>query len=95
MKKALKILSNKFLLSGLVFIVWMAYFDQNDYYTMRQHKKELKLLKDNVAYLNAETIRMQKEHAELMTNAQKLEQLSRENYHMKRDNEDVYIIERK
>jgi len=95
MRSAIKVLTNKYLLSGVIFVVWMAYFDQNDYYTMQQHKKELKAVKDNVAYLSSETARMQKEHDQLMTDPQKLEQLARESYHMKRDNEDVYVIDRK
>lgn len=95
MKKVFKILTNKFLLTGLFFTVWMVYFDQNDYYTMQQKKKELKAVKANVDYLNSETARMEKEYYGLMTDPQKLEQLARENYHMKRDNEDVYVIERK
>ncbi len=94
-KKALKILTNKFLLTGVVFTVWMVYFDQNDYFTMQQKKKEFRSVKANVDFLNLETIRMQNELAGLMAHSQKLEQLARENYHMKRDNEDVYVIERK
>ena len=95
MKKALKILGNKFLLTTIIFVVWMFYFDQNDYFTMQQKKKEYKAVKDNVDYLNAETARMQKELSGLMAHSEELEKLARENYHMKRDNEDVYIIERK
>ena len=95
MRSALKILTNKFLLSGIVFVVWMAYFDQNDYYSIQQRHRELQEIKDNVAYLTAETARMEKERNELMSDPRKLEQLARESYHMKRDNEDVYVIERK
>lgn len=95
MKQLFRILTNKFLLSGVIFTIWMVYFDQNDYFTIRQKKKEYKEVKSNVDYLNAETTRMQKELAALMAYSQPLEQLARESYHMKKDNEDVYVIERK
>jgi len=95
MKKALRIFTNKFLISIIVFIVWMMYFDQNDYFTMQQKRKDLKALKDKVAYLNTETKNMQTELADIMTKPQKLEQLARESYYMKRDNEDIYVIEKK
>jgi cell division protein FtsB len=71
----------------------MLYFDQNDYFIVQQHRKELQLIKDNVNYLTAENARMEKEYAALVSNAQQLEKVARETYHMKRDNEDVYVIE--
>ena len=40
MKKVLKVLTNKFLLTTIGFVVWMVYFDQNDWFTMQQKKKE-------------------------------------------------------
>lgn len=62
---------------------------------MQQRKKELKGVNDNIAYLNTEVARMEKEHTDLVTNPQKLEQFARENFRMKRDNEDLYVIEKK
>jgi cell division protein FtsB len=94
MKKVLKIVANKYLLTGAAFVIWMMYFDQNDWMTQQQHKKELKATKDNIAYLNAEIAGMQKEQVGLKTDPQQLEKYARENYRMKKDNEDVYVIEK-
>jgi cell division protein DivIC len=95
MKLLLQIFTNKFVFSILFFSIWMLYFDQNDYFIVQQHRKELQAIKDNVNYLTAENTRMEKEYAALVTNAQQLEKVARETYHMKRDNEDVYIIDKK
>ena len=94
MKKVLSIVTNKFVLTALAFGVWMFFFDQNDFRSMQQRKQELQSTKDNIAYLNNEIARMEKEHEEMIGNPQRLEQYAREQYLMKRDNEDVYVIEK-
>jgi len=93
MKKILAIVTNKFLLTLLVFAVWMSYFDQNDYFAQRAQKQELKDVNDNIAYLNKEIARLETEKKELENDPQKLEQFAREQYRMKKDNEDVYVIQ--
>ncbi len=94
MKKILSIVTNKFVLTALAFGVWMFFFDQNDFRSMQQRKQELQSTKDNIAYLNNEIARMEKDHEEMVGNPQRLEQYAREQYLMKRDNEDVYVIEK-
>ncbi len=94
MKKVLSIVTNKFVLTALAFGVWMFFFDQNDFRSMQQRKQELQSTKDNIAYLNNEIARMEKDHEEMVGNPQRLEQYAREQYLMKRDNEDVYVIEK-
>jgi len=93
MKKVLKVLSNKYLLTGLAFVLWTVFFDQNDWMTLHQRQKELDEIKGNIAYLNTEINRMNTERNDLLTNPHKLEQYAREHYRMKHDGEDVYVIE--
>lgn len=92
-KKLLKIVTNKYFITSLVFVVWCAYFDQNDWVSMRQKQKELDNIKANIAYLNGEINVMAKERDALLTDKKVLEQYARENYRMKHDNEDVYVID--
>jgi cell division protein FtsB len=94
-KKVIRIASNKFLLVGVVFLVWMMLFDQNDWMSQREKNKELKNSKENITYLNSEIDRMEDEFKELTTNPQKLEKYARETYRMKRDSEDLFVVERK
>ena len=95
MKKAFRIFTNKFLLTGLAFLVWMIYFDQNDWLLQQQRKKELQAIKDDIVYLKADINKMENEQAELAKNPKRLEQYARENFRMKKDNEDLYLIENK
>jgi cell division protein DivIC len=93
MKKLFRILTNKYLVTAVAFVVWTVYFDQNDWITLQQRQKELNAVKDNIAYLTTEINRMNAERNDLMTNPKKLEQYARENYRMKHDNEDVYVFD--
>ena len=93
MKKAFKVLTNKYLLTTVAFLAWTIYFDQNDWMSLQQRQKELNGVKDNIAYLNTEINRMNTEKNDLMTNPVKLEQYAREHYRMKHDGEDVYVVD--
>ena len=93
MKKVLKVVTNKYFIALVVFVSWTLFFDQNDWFSLQQRQKELNGVKDNIKYLNNEITRMNTERSNLLTNPQKLEQYARENYRMKHDGEDVYVID--
>lgn len=95
MKKVFRIIFNKYLITAAAFAVWMVFFDQNDWMTQKETRKRLEDTKTHIRYLTAETEQMEKEIVQLKNDPQKLEQYARENYRMKRDGEDLYIIERK
>ncbi|MBS1589506.1 MAG: septum formation initiator family protein [Bacteroidetes bacterium] len=94
MRKVFQILTNKFLIVGVAFVVWIVYFDQNCWMAQEAQKKEIQTVNRNIAYLQNEIARMEKEYRELKTNPQRVEQYARERYKMKKDNEDVFLIER-
>lgn len=94
MKKLFRIITNKFLITGVGFAVWMIYFDSNNWSAQDERKDEIREIDRNIAYLHSEIARMEHEYAELTKNPARLEQYARERYKMKRDNEDLYIIEK-
>ncbi|PZF72398.1 FtsB family cell division protein [Taibaiella soli] len=93
--KLLRILSNKFLVTTAIFVVWMMFFDQNDFFSQKERMEELQDTKDNIGYLNAEIAGMEKDYNALISDPKRLEKYAREHYRMKRDNEDLYVIEKK
>jgi cell division protein DivIC len=95
MKKVFKIIFNKYLITTVAFIVWMTFFDQNDWMTQNDTRKELKETKDDIKYLTAETEKLEQDYVALVSDPKRLEQFARERYRMKRSNEDLYIIEKK
>lgn len=101
MKKVAGILTNKYFMVGVVFLLWVMFFDQNDWMTLRQRQKELDNVKDNIAYLNSEIKGMESEKNALiadyngnLNNPEQLEKYARERYRMKYEGEDVYVIEK-
>ncbi|MBL7718488.1 MAG: septum formation initiator family protein [Flavipsychrobacter sp.] len=95
MKKVVRFFTNKFVVTTAIFAAWMLWFDQNDMGSQRERSRSLREAKDNIAYLEKEIARMEQEHHQLTTNPGKLEKFAREQYKMKRDNEDIYVIEQK
>jgi len=94
MKKVFKVITNKFLVTGIAFGAWMVFFDQNNWTSQKQRNNALKDTDRNIAYLNEQIADLEVQYKELTTNPERLEQFARERYKMKKDNEDLYIIER-
>jgi len=93
MKKTIKILTNKYILTILCFIVWMCFFDQRDIFNTIEQKGKLNELMNKKHYYEQEIAIAQKELTDLQNNSAALEKFAREKYLMKKDGEDIYIIE--
>lgn len=93
MKQVFRLLTNKFLLTGTAFAIWMIYFDSNNLTVQSERKMKIYEIDRNIGYLNSETARLEKELVDLKVNPERLEEYARERYKMKRDNEDLFIIE--
>jgi cell division protein FtsB len=91
--RLLRLITNKYLIAAAAFGVWMLFFDQNDWQSQRESKKKLELLDQNIEYLNAEIDQMDKERTALTNDPKALERFARERYRMKRDGEDLYVVE--
>ena len=82
-------LKNKYFLTLTGFIVWMLFFDERDFFTIRRYRQELKELQQSKDYYTAE-IKANQDKLQITPNT--LEKTVREKYYMKRDNEDLYLI---
>jgi cell division protein FtsB len=91
----LRFLYNKYFLTAVGFAVLMLFFDQNDWFAQQDRKKELNETKDAIAFLQRQIDTLDGQYTALKSNPQALEQYAREHYRMKRDSEDLYIIEKK
>lgn len=88
----LKVIKNKFIVSILVFIIWVTFFDRNDIISKyNSHLTLLELKKEKQFYI--ESISKDKNQIHLLkTDVKNLEKYAREEYLMKQDNEDLFII---
>lgn len=96
MVKALRLFNNrytKYILTGAFFFVWMAFFDRNDWFTQQKRMKELNDTREYISMLRADIKDMQQQRDGIENDPAVLEKFARENYRLKRDNEDLYIFE--
>ncbi len=90
----LRILLNKYILILLFFIIWMLFLDNYSYLEHRLLNKEIKELKNNIEYYKTE-IKKDSIQIKKLNNIDNVEQYAREKYYMKRNNEDIYIVNSK
>jgi cell division protein FtsB len=88
----LKILGNRYVIVLVFFTVWMLFLDNTSYLEHRILNKQLNELEDNKKYYQDE-IRKDSENIKQLKNPDQIEKYAREKYYMKRDSEDIYIIE--
>ncbi|NNF01404.1 MAG: septum formation initiator family protein [Bacteroidia bacterium] len=84
---------NKYVISILFFLVWMFFFDQNDVLTQRSRAKQLKSLENQRDFYLSEIKKVKADKIALFSSDESIEKFAREKYYMKRENEDIYIIE--
>ena len=89
-----KIISNKYVLIGFLFIVWMLFLDSNSWLIHRELNNELEQLDSNKEYYIKE-ITKDERLINILEDSLGLENFAREKYFMRKENEDVYIIEHK
>lgn len=87
-----KLLKNKFLIIFIIFAIWMLFFDANSLLLHKDLNKEKEAKLDEIEHYKEEFKKDQKAIKEL-SSEEGLEKFAREAYYMKRENEDIYIIE--
>ena len=93
MRRLFDLFRNKFFLVTIAFLVYMIFFDKNDLFSQYQYYQQVSKLKQERDFYLKETAKVNKDLDELTTDPQKLEKFGREKYLMKKDNEDVFVIE--
>ncbi len=91
-RKWVRFISNKYVLILLLFVVWMLFFDTNSYLIHRELDKDINALEDNAEFYKGE-IENDKSFIQKMEDSNEMEKFAREKYYLKKENEDIYIIE--
>ena len=89
---SLKFLVNRYIVFLVLFTIWMVFFDNYSYLEHRVLDKEIEEIEDNIQYYKTE-IKKDSIKIKELKNDDRVEKYAREKYYMKRDNEDIYIIE--
>ena len=85
-------LSNKYVWVLLFFSGWMLFLDNYSYFDHRFLDQQIEELEDNKTYYQQE-IKKDKENIKLLKNPYQIEKYAREKYYMKKENEDIYIVD--
>ena len=87
-------LRNKYYLTFSVFAVWMLFFDRNDLFTQLGRNSDLNEIEQSKVYFTKKITENKKFSREIQSNAAAIEKFAREKYLMKRENEDLFLIEK-
>ena len=85
-------LRNRYLLTIIIFFVWLLLLDSNNLISRVRELKNLRKLKSEKEYYVQRIEEDKRKLHELKTDNQNLEKFAREQYRMKKPDEDLYII---
>lgn len=91
-KRITKLIFNRYILILITFIVWMLFFDENSWINHREFNIEIKKLEQEKDYYNSQ-IDQDKELINKLDDKEELEKFAREEYKMKKENEEIFLIE--
>ena len=81
-----------YFITGFLFLVWMFFFDSNDFIRQYQMRSKLSELEHEKEFYEQKIVEVQKDRKELMSNPELLEKFAREKYLMRKPTETVYIV---
>jgi cell division protein DivIC len=87
-----KYLRNKYTLATGVFLLWICFFNDIDLFYIIQSRREVSSLRKEVDRMKEENAQATESLYDLSHNKGSLEKFARENYYMKKSNEDVYVF---
>jgi cell division protein DivIC len=85
-------LRNKYIITILIFFVWLILLDSNNLVARYKDMRELRRLRSDKEYYLKKIETDQKKLRELKTDNHNLEKFAREQYKMKSPDEDLYIV---
>ena len=88
----IKFLKNSYVIIIIIFVVWMIFFDSNSILVHNELNNDINDLKNQKEYYKNEIERDNIELNQIKTDSG-LEKYAREKLFMKRDNEEIFIIE--
>lgn len=90
--KLVRFLSNRYIMIILLFLIWMLFFDENSYLNHKDLDREVDKLERTIEFYDTEAEK-DKRLIKNLKDPDSLEKFAREEYRMKRKDEDIYIID--
>ena len=90
-----KRLRNFYVATGIIFVLWMLFLDSNDLLSRFKLSNKLRSLENEKEYYNEKIKEVEKDRDELFGDKESVEKFAREKYLMKKETEDIFIVEEK
>jgi len=87
-----KIVSNKWVIASILFLMWIIFFDENSIVTHTESKQQLHDLQQQKEYYKEHIETNKQKLEDLSSGKEELEKFAREQYYMSKPNEDVFIV---
>lgn len=88
-----KLFSNFYIGTSLAFAIWVTFFDGNDLISLAGNQMKLIETESEIRFYQEKVNEVLLEHSKLHGSQKAMEQFAREKFLMKKDNEDVYVID--
>ena len=90
--KILRIIINKYTITLVAFGVWMVFFDSSSVLNRMRYREKLNSLKQEKHFYLEEIKKDSILSQKLLSDTSEIEKFARENYLMKKDKEDVFLV---
>jgi len=91
-KLIMPLLRNRYAVTFLAFIIWIGFFDQNNLIERFELSSRIKELERQKVHYKNEIVNNKKRIEELQSDPENLEKFAREQYLMKKPDEDIFIV---
>jgi hypothetical protein len=89
---AKKYLANKYFVTISIFLVWIIFFDNTSWLVISDLDKEIHKYEEQRDYYKKEFEKNEAFYKKLMQNKDEKEKYARENYFMRKPNEEIFIL---
>ena len=90
--KFVQFITNRYVIILVVFSVWMLFFDENSYLIHKEFNNEIDELETAIDFYKKK-IEEDRKTIKSLEDSLQIEKFAREKYLMKKENEDIFIIE--
>ena len=91
-EKIPEVFKNKYFIVGFLFLIWISFLDENNLVSLNQQTNTLEEKQEIIDNLENEIFQMENKLERLNNDRKELEKFARENFLMKKENEDIILI---
>ena len=87
-----RILKNFYFITGFLFLIWMLFIDSTDIISQFKLKNQLNSLEKQKSYYEEQIDLIETDYEQRVNNPEQLERYAREQYYMKKESEELFVI---